>query len=59
MVSVIGVGMVEESVECLAFVVVVTTESMDLVLLVCVELSTLFVECVEIVGGVEGEIRAE
>ena len=49
----------EENVECLALVVVVTTESMDLVLLLCVELSTLFVECVEIVGGVEGEIRAE
>ena len=56
MVSIIGVGVVEEVVEVLDFVVVVITKSIDLVMLLCVEFSSLFVECVEIVGGIEAKI---
>ena len=59
MVGVIGVGVVEELVEFLDFVLVVITQSIDLVMLSCAEFSTLFVDCVEIVGGVEGDVCVE
>ena len=56
MVGVIGVGVLKEFAEVLDFVVVVITKSIDLVLLLCVEFSSSFVECVEIVGGMEAEV---